>query len=136
DLAGNALCSSNVVIGLGATIILDFNSLPPLIPGDTYVVRLCNPNTSVECLNLKVAFEFGSESFPTETFATNANLAIPDDAVIYSSIFVSNHIRVSNLDVGMLINHARISDLAITLISPSGTRITLFENRGGYASGL
>src|SRR5205823_781471 len=128
------LCSSNVVIGQGASIVLDQNSMPPLIPGQTYVVRLCNPGVGVECLNLKVAFEFASTTIPTATYSTNAALLLPDDAVVYSSIFVSNHILVNNLDVGLLINHPRVSDLAITLISPSGTRITLFENRGGYTS--
>ena len=34
------------------------------------------------------------------------------------------------MDVGLLIRDPRISDLAITLISPHGTRVLLFENRG------
>ena len=34
----------------------------------------------------------------------------------------------------MLINDPRISDLAITLISPNGTRVLLFENRGANST--
>ncbi len=32
--------------------------------------------------------------------------------------------------MGLLLNDPRVSDLAITLISPNGTRVLLFENRG------
>ena len=31
----------------------------------------------------------------------------------------------------LLVNHPRVSDMVFTLISPSGTRVLLFENRGG-----
>src|SRR5678816_4413097 len=43
---------------------------------------------------------------------------------------------ISSIDVGLLIRHPRISDLAITLIAPNGTRILLFEDRGMLASDL
>ena len=40
------------------------------------------------------------------------------------------------MDVGVAIEHPRISDLALTLISPKGKRILLFENRGATNSDL
>ena len=32
---------------------------------------------------------------------------------------------------GVVIDHPRVSDLDLTLVSPNGQRILLFENRGG-----
>jgi hypothetical protein len=37
---------------------------------------------------------------------------------------------VGDVKVGLRIDHPRISDLAISLISPRGTRVLLTENRG------
>ncbi len=57
-------------------------------------------------------------------------MPILDDAV--TDIYLTNNLHgiISSLDVGLLINDPRVSDLAITLISPNGTRVLLFENRG------
>jgi subtilisin-like proprotein convertase family protein len=38
---------------------------------------------------------------------------------------------IGSVDVGLRIDHPRVSDLAVTLISPRGTRVLLVENRGG-----
>ena len=67
---------------------------------------------------------------PILTDATTAPVPILDDAV--TDIFLTNNLHsiISSLDVGLLLNDPRVSDLAITLISPNGTRVLLFENRG------
>jgi subtilisin-like proprotein convertase family protein len=56
---------------------------------------------------------------------------LKDDAITYSSLFVTNSERIVDLEVGLRVAHPRVSDLAFTLISPSGTRVVLAENRGG-----
>ena len=56
---------------------------------------------------------------------------ILDDAVSLSTIPVTNASPVLSLDVGVRIDHPRVSDLVLTLVSPSGTRVLLDENRGG-----
>src|SRR5205814_6971643 len=62
---------------------------------------------------------------------------IRDDAVTYAYLTNLTHLPISSLDVGLLIRDPRISDLAMTLISPNGTRVLLFENRGDdFAGGL
>ena len=35
------------------------------------------------------------------------------------------------MEVGLRVDHPRVSDLVFHLISPSGTRVLLVENRGG-----
>ncbi|MFM2082734.1 MAG: hypothetical protein RL380_1425, partial [Verrucomicrobiota bacterium] len=43
--------------------------------------------------------------------------------------------RIYSVDVGVRLDHPRESDLALTLVSPHGTRVLLAENRGAYDNG-
>jgi hypothetical protein len=63
-------------------------------------------------------------------FTETGDEPLTDDAVTYASQFVTSTQRIISVDVGLRIDHPRVSDLAITLISPRGTRILLSENRG------
>ena len=70
------------------------------------------------------------------TFVTNGPaVAIPDDAVTDSSIFINNKQQITGLNISLIVTNARISDLAFTLVSPTGQRILLMENRGGTTAG-
>ncbi|HWI59257.1 MAG TPA: proprotein convertase P-domain-containing protein, partial [Bacillota bacterium] len=51
-----------------------------------------------------------------------------------SCLTVTNRDPIAAVEVGVRLNHPRLSDLALSLVSPSGTRVLLQENRGG-ASG-
>ena len=65
------------------------------------------------------------------TYASAGPTPILDDAVTDASLFVSNSQPIASLDVALLVEHPRVSDMVFTLISPSGTRVLLCENRGG-----
>ena len=52
----------------------------------------------------------------------------------YSTINVSNNQEIVSLQVGVRVDHPRVSDLVFHLISPSGTRELLCENRGGLST--
>ncbi|MGC3959629.1 MAG: proprotein convertase P-domain-containing protein [Verrucomicrobiota bacterium] len=54
-----------------------------------------------------------------------------DDAVTNYTTTVTDHMPIARVDVGLRVDHPRVSDLAVTLISPNGTRVLLVENRGG-----
>lgn len=54
-----------------------------------------------------------------DVYTTNLFFNVPEDRVI------------AGVDVGLAIYHPRISDLVIHLISPLGTKVLLFEDRGG-----
>src|SRR6185437_522057 len=41
---------------------------------------------------------------------------------------------IVTMNVGVVLQHPRISDLDLTLIAPTGQRILLFENRGGLSA--
>jgi subtilisin-like proprotein convertase family protein len=67
----------------------------------------------------------------TVNFTSSGPAPILDDAVTTSVIPVDANQTVSSVDVGIAVQHPRISDLVFHLISPDGTRILLMENRGG-----
>src|SRR5581483_4360869 len=126
--------------GTNSLSITAFDS-PPLNPG-RYYYGIYNPNGTVEDVTILVTVGI---SVPTtsETWlvSTNTPLALPDDAVTNSPIFVGVNETVANVQVGVRLTHPRESDLVLTLISPQGTRTLLSENRGGldtngYGSGV
>jgi subtilisin-like proprotein convertase family protein len=111
-------------------------SLPPLTAG-RYFIGVYNPSLVVQRIRLNAEVFLNPFAVAASIPSIFGGIPIKDDAVTYSTIFVTNRLSVSDLDVGLLIRHDRISDLAVTLISPSGTRVLLFENRGaGSTNGL
>lgn len=108
-------------------------SLPPLTAG-RYFIGVYNPTLRVQRIRLTAEVFLNPFAVAASIPSVFGGVPIRDDAVTYSTIFVTNRLSVSDLDVGLLIRHERISDLAVTLISPNGTRILLFENRGAAST--
>ena len=135
-LQGTTSCkSTEVTNSLGGGVTTDLNDIPPLLPGTEYSIRTCNLGLTPITLNLRAFFGFSQNTvLPVVTTNTVQPVNILDDAV--TDVFLTNdvHAIISSLDIGLLINDPRISDLAITLISPNGTRVLLFENRGGTST--
>ncbi|NOR28877.1 MAG: T9SS type A sorting domain-containing protein [Lutibacter sp.] len=59
------------------------------------------------------------------------NLGIPDAGSISNVLNVASSITISDVNVTLNITHDLISDLVVTLESPLGTTITLFDNQCG-----
>ncbi len=126
--------------GTNSISITEFDS-PPLNPG-RYYYGIFNPTAIGEnvyiLVTLGIAVPTASQTWLQ---ATNMPMALPDDAVTNSPIFVPVNEAVADVQVGVRIDHPRESDLVLTLISPQGTRVLLSENRGGldtngYGSGI
>jgi subtilisin-like proprotein convertase family protein len=136
-LAGGACKSTLVTNAIGGSVTLDQTDLPPLTVG-TYKVHICNLAGTAMTVHILAVFGFSQNTLtPVLSATTVTPVPILDDAV--TDIYLTNnlHAIISSLDVGLLINDPRVSDLAITLISPNGTRVLLFENRGAATtSGL
>jgi subtilisin-like proprotein convertase family protein len=133
---GLGQCKSNYIAGAGSVISIDLNDVPPLQGGE-YVVRLCNLGGSVVQVHILARIDIGVGVPVLRNFTLTNVVPILDDAVTTITNFVNSHFEIASLDVGLLLNHPRVSDLAITLISPSGTRILLTESRGAlYTGGL
>lgn len=75
--------------------------------------------------------------FTTYTFTnTPTNTLIRDLATTTSTITINQNINIKDLNVQISLNHTALSDLVITLRSPTGQVITLFNKRGGWADNL
>jgi len=75
--------------------------------------------------------------FTTYTFTnTLTNTLIRDRAITSSTITINQNINIKDLNVQISLNHTALSDLVITLRSPTGQVITLFNKRGGWADNL
>ena len=104
---------------------------PPLPPG-RYFVGIFNPSASVQSVYVIATLSFSAAAASTPDFNSTGVVPLLDDAVSYgNSIFVTSTNLIQSLNVGLRVDHPRISDLVFHLISPDGTRYLLMENRGG-----
>jgi Ca2+-binding RTX toxin-like protein len=68
------------------------------------------------------------------TKLSTVNQMIPDQGSVVSKIHVDDKIAVEHAEVELHLDHTRIGDLVVTLISPNGTE-SLLVNRPGKAPG-
>jgi subtilisin-like proprotein convertase family protein len=124
-------CKGTEVTNLiGGEVTIDQTDLPPLQVG-TYRVHICNLESTAFTVHIRAVFGFSLNTIrPVLSDAIPAPMPILDNAVTDISLTNNVHAIISSLDVGLLISDPRVSDLAITLISPNGTRVLLFDNRG------
>jgi subtilisin-like proprotein convertase family protein len=114
----------------GGCFTVSVSDIPPLQPGLLYF-RIVNPNGSIEPVCYKAFLTVNSTAVQPVIYGAGATPTIKDDAITYSSINVSNTQRIASAAVGVVLNHPRVSDLVLTLLSPTGKRYTLFDERGG-----
>ena len=78
----------------------------------------------------------------TPDYELQANLALIDEGSVESKLDVAagNTIVERNFSIKIVIRHSYISDLKVTLISPQGTKVVLYNQRdsdsGGYLQGV
>ncbi|MGA3143257.1 MAG: S8 family serine peptidase [Verrucomicrobiota bacterium] len=113
---------------------------PPPAPGNSIYIGSPAPgrywvglyNGSVLAQNFYLIANLGTVTPPAQVIYTSAGpVPLLDDAVTSDYIYVTADQNISSVDVGLRVNHPRVSDLVFHLISPSGTRVLLVENRGG-----
>jgi subtilisin-like proprotein convertase family protein len=113
-----------------ASISIDKFSNPPLNAG-AYFVRLCNQSPASVTADVRAALALDPSDPARTLYASAGPTPIFDDAISVSTIPVTKASPILSVDVGVRIDHPRVSDLVVTLVSPSGTRVLLDENRGG-----
>ncbi len=120
----------------GGSLSIGPTDVPPIQPG-RYYVGVYNPNpvgSADQRFSLFAAILPPSPSATPVDFAAAGPVPLLDDAITISSnsiITMTNTEPIVSVNVGIVVDHPRISDLAFTLISPDGRRILLMENRGG-----
>ncbi|MCU0787437.1 MAG: hypothetical protein MUC91_04495 [Verrucomicrobia bacterium] len=119
----------------GECFSISIFDVPPLVSG-TYVLRVFNPSaTETQSYELIVRIESGDfDRRDRASFVSLEAVPLLDDAVTYASIFVEDTRTVDELEVALRVNHPRVSDLVMHLISPTGKRNLLVENRGGLST--
>ncbi|HWQ91283.1 MAG TPA: proprotein convertase P-domain-containing protein, partial [Clostridia bacterium] len=119
-----------------AVAVLDATSNPPLVPGQ-YRISLCNDGDQAVEVELAASVVVDTVA-PAPTVAVSKEVKPILDAAFSSvDLVVTNRGIISAVDVGVRIDHPRISDLVLALRSPQGTRVLLCENRGaGETNGM
>jgi subtilisin-like proprotein convertase family protein len=102
---------------------------PPLTPGP-YYIGLYNASALPQTIYVIATLAFSASAAETVDYASTGPVPILDDAVTYAYIDVPRNDRIQGFNVGLRVDHPRISDLVFHLISPDGTRYLLMENRG------
>ncbi len=110
------------------------NSLP-LAPGTHYLaLKSVQPNAVVK-YRIRVDFSYGNR--PGDTFNFTGQAPRPsDDATTNTTIFVQSDKLVAKAQVSLHMDYPRMSDLAVALYTPQGSRVLLSENRGGTNLGF
>jgi subtilisin-like proprotein convertase family protein len=132
--ASGSDCQSTLISGAGTNFVtIDKSSNPPLNAG-CYVVRFCNQGSDEVTVYVLAKLFLDVNGVTPVRFRSMAATPILDDAVSYSTILVTNANQIVSAEVGLRVDHPRVSDMVFHLISPSGTRVLLCENRGAYTT--
>ena len=106
---------------------------PPLDIGN-YFVGIYNPNTSQSAtvfISAVLGIDTSSRDLYTYTSSGGPQDILNDGVTTSQGIFVSATQLVESVNVGFVVNSPQIADMTFTLVSPTGQRILLMENRGG-----
>ncbi|MDB6124021.1 MAG: Peptidase and in kexin sedolisin [Pedosphaera sp.] len=118
----------------GGSLSLTIYDNPPLSAG-RYYLEIYNDNPVSQTFFgpiISIGLDLAPATPPR--FVGSGPIPILDDAVTYATNFVALDKLIVDTEVGVRIDHPRVSDLALTLISPHGTRVLLAENRGGLTT--
>lgn len=128
-------CATLVITGAAAmgVFTVDQTSHPPLNEG-LYAVRTCNLGPNPLSLSLLATLASAPVSPPPALFTMSSPVAIADDALSSSSVLVTNTGPILSAQVGVRVDHPRLSDLLLSLVAPDGTRVFLDSGRGGSSS--
>ncbi len=108
---------------------------PPLDIGN-YFIGIYNSSSNVSA-NVYILAKLGIDKTANDqfTYTDTGPEPIPPDVVTNSSpIFVSATQLIESVNVGMVVDSPQISDMTFTLVSPTGQRILLMENRGANST--
>ncbi len=104
--------------------------VPPLSQG-RYFIGVFNPNGFPVNARIRAFVQRDLSARTSIGFRSGGGTTIFDDATTNSVIRVNRPGLIADLNVGVRIEHPRVADLVMHLVSPSGTRVLLAENRGG-----
>lgn len=116
----------------GGDLTLGLEDQPlPLLAG-RYSICLFNTN-KFSVVDFRVAALHGLGPAVDSSLSVAGTNLVPvlDEGLTSATFDVFADKQLTDVQVGLRLNHARAADLAVHLVSPQGTRILLAENRGG-----
>ncbi|MBI5802526.1 MAG: proprotein convertase P-domain-containing protein [Verrucomicrobia bacterium] len=116
---------SNLVSGAAAPL-----GTPSLLPG-RWNFRVINNSAGLVTLTVRYTLGLNLAVADSQITFTNVGVTLLDNYTTNLFMNMAADRVIAGVDVGMAILHPRISDLVIHLISPSGRKVLLFEDRGG-----
>jgi len=114
----------------GGSLSIGLADSPPLNAG-RYYIGVFNPNAVPITVRISKTLGLALAPASERIFTSTGTLPILDDAVTVATQSITNNNLVTSAQVSLLLEHQRVSDLVLTLVSPRGTRVLLAENRGG-----
>jgi subtilisin-like proprotein convertase family protein len=117
----------------GNALVVDQTSQPPLHPG-AYRIRTCNLGPDIAGITVQAAFPGASIPPVTNFYTSSKPLNLTEAGVSDSTLAVTNSGRVISVEVGVRLDHPRVSDLVLSLVGPDGARILLQDSRGGAST--
>lgn len=125
--------ATNGIVAPGGALTLSTNEVPPIPPltFGRYYFGLHNVGSGPVTVVIRIRFDRSLIPALTSTFFSSTNVTLLDDARTTDTITVTNNQSIVAAQVGVRIDHPRVSDLVLYLTSPQGTRILLSEARGG-----
>ncbi|MFN0067578.1 MAG: hypothetical protein ACKVYV_08070, partial [Limisphaerales bacterium] len=114
----------------GGRLSIGTRDVPPLNPG-RYFVGVFNPNAVTLNFRLAAELDYDLAVSNTGAFGSAGAELLRDDGTFVSRINVPVDRLISDVRVGLRVDHPRVSDLVFHLASPQGIRLLLAENRGG-----
>jgi subtilisin-like proprotein convertase family protein len=111
------------------TNFINAGTQPALRPGNWFV-RVVNNTSGPLTVNIIVDFFRNLTLGGIEHFENVISNNLVDLASTNLTVEVPDYRLVASVEVGVGIRHERASDLSGWIVSPSGSRLLLFENRG------
>jgi subtilisin-like proprotein convertase family protein len=106
------------------------NVTNPPLSGGFWVYGIHNNSGTAVTLAIDITITRSLTPDLVQTLTNKTGTVLLDDAITSSKILITNELPVVGVEVGVRIDHPRLSDLSIELVSPQGTHVMLFEERG------
>ena len=95
----------------------------------------CVAVVTVEDNTAPVITCIGEPATITGTTTTNPGINIVDNTTVSATFDVTDDVTIADLDVALDITHTWTGDLIVTLESPTGTQVTIFDGNADGCSG-
>ncbi|MEN9572384.1 MAG: hypothetical protein RL514_239 [Verrucomicrobiota bacterium] len=103
---------------------------PPLTAG-RWNTRIVNNSSSLLTLTIRYTLSYDLSVAEVNFYRSNTVAPLLDDYTTNFFQAIPDNRVIAGVEVGFSIQHPRISDLRVSVVSPAGTRALLLENRGG-----